>query len=48
MTHTTVPVIFDLDGTRAAPAGGAADGIAAARVDDALQTPNEVHTHGNV
>ena len=30
MTHTTVPVIFDLDGTLVDPAGGITGGIAAA------------------
>ena len=39
MTQTTVPVIFDLDGTLVDPAGGITDGIAAALVASGLPVP---------
>ena len=39
MTHTTVPVIFDLDGTLVDPAGGITDGIAAALTELDLPVP---------
>ena len=39
MTHTTVPVIFDLDGTLVDPAGGITDGIAAALTELGLPVP---------
>ncbi|MFF2243613.1 HAD hydrolase-like protein [Arthrobacter sp. NPDC058130] len=41
MTHTTVPVIFDLDGTLVDPAGGITDGIAAALIELGLPVPAE-------
>ena len=41
MTHTTVPVIFDLDGTLVDPAGGIADGIAAALTELGLPVPGK-------
>ncbi|MCU1541946.1 MAG: haloacid dehalogenase [Arthrobacter sp.] len=40
MTHTTVPVIFDLDGTLVDPAGGITDGIAAALTELGLPVPS--------
>ncbi|MCB5274921.1 hypothetical protein BJG92_02459 [Arthrobacter sp. SO5] len=58
MTHTTVPVILDPNGTLVDPSQGRADGIAA--LTPALKTPmtpmtlktpmtpKEVHAHGNV
>ena len=39
MTHTTVPVIFDLDGTLVDPAGGITGGIAAALRELGLPVP---------
>lgn len=39
MTQTTVPVIFDLDGTLVDPAGGISDGIAAALTELGLPVP---------
>ena len=39
MTPTTVPVIFDLDGTLVDPAGGITDGIAAALTELGLPVP---------
>ncbi len=39
MTHTTVPVIFDLDGTLVDPARGISDGIAAALTELGLAVP---------
>jgi phosphoglycolate phosphatase len=39
VTHTTVPVIFDLDGTLVDPAGGITDGIAAALTELGLSVP---------
>ncbi|MET4591549.1 HAD hydrolase-like protein [Arthrobacter sp. 754] len=39
MTQTTVPVIFDLDGTLVDPAGGITDGIAAALAAEGLPVP---------
>ena len=39
MTHTTVPVIFDLDGTLVDPAGGITGGIAAALTELGLPVP---------
>ncbi|UZX03368.1 HAD hydrolase-like protein [Arthrobacter sp. CDRTa11] len=41
MTQTTVPVIFDLDGTLVDPAGGITDGIAAALRKLALPVPSQ-------
>ena len=41
MTQTTVPVIFDLDGTLVDPAGGITDGIAAALTELGLPVPNQ-------
>ncbi|WP_346925546.1 HAD hydrolase-like protein [uncultured Arthrobacter sp.] len=41
MTQTTVPVIFDLDGTLVDPAGGIADGIAAALTELGLGVPGK-------
>ena len=41
MTQTTVPVIFDLDGTLVDPAGGIADGIAAALTELGLGVPDK-------
>ncbi|WP_457971471.1 HAD hydrolase-like protein [Arthrobacter sp. D1-17] len=41
MTSTTVPVIFDLDGTLVDPAGGITDGIAAALREYGLPVPSE-------
>ncbi len=41
MTHTTVPVIFDLDGTLVDPAGGITDGIAAALTELGLPVPDQ-------
>lgn len=41
MTHTTVPVIFDLDGTLVDPAGGITDGIAAALTELGLPVPDK-------
>ena len=41
MTHTTVPVIFDLDGTLVDPAGGITDGIAAALIELGLPVPDK-------
>ena len=41
MTHTTVPVIFDLDGTLVDPAGGITDGIAAALTELGLGIPGK-------
>ena len=41
MTQTTVPVIFDLDGTLVDPAGGISDGIAAALTELGLGVPNK-------
>ena len=47
MTQTTVPVIFDLDGTLVDPAGGITDGIAAALTELGLagsgQVPDGCH-----
>ena len=40
MTQTTVPVIFDLDGTLVDPAGGIAGGIAAALTELDLPVPD--------
>lgn len=40
MTHTTVPVIFDLDGTLVDPAGGITGGIAAALTELGLPVPD--------
>lgn len=39
MTHSTVPVIFDLDGTLVDPAGGITDGIAAALTQLGIDVP---------
>jgi phosphoglycolate phosphatase len=39
VTHTTVPVIFDLDGTLVDPAGGITGGIAAALTELGLPVP---------
>ena len=39
MTQTTVPVIFDLDGTLVDPAGGITGGIAAALEASGLPVP---------
>ncbi|MGX1161150.1 phosphoglycolate phosphatase [Arthrobacter sp. SLBN-100] len=41
MTQTTVPVIFDLDGTLVDPAGGITDGIAAALQGVGLPVPGQ-------
>ncbi|MGO4121794.1 HAD hydrolase-like protein [Arthrobacter sp. YAF16] len=41
MTPTTVPVIFDLDGTLVDPAGGTADGIAAPLTELRLPHPGK-------
>lgn len=41
MTQTTVPVIFDLDGTLVDPAGGITDGIAAALTELGLGIPDK-------
>ena len=41
MTSTTVPVIFDLDGTLVDPAGGITDGIAAALREHGLAVPSQ-------
>ncbi|MFE4229035.1 HAD hydrolase-like protein [Arthrobacter sp. NPDC056886] len=41
MTHTTVPVIFDLDGTLVDPAGGITGGIAAALTELGLPVPDQ-------
>lgn len=41
MTHTTVPVIFDLDGTLVDPAQGITDGIAAALTELGLDVPGQ-------
>jgi phosphoglycolate phosphatase len=41
VTHTTVPVIFDLDGTLVDPAGGITDGIAAALTELGLPVPDK-------
>ncbi|MDQ0821139.1 phosphoglycolate phosphatase [Arthrobacter sp. V1I7] len=41
MTQTTVPVIFDLDGTLVDPAGGITDGIAAALTELGLPVPGK-------
>ena len=41
MTQTTVPVIFDLDGTLVDPAGGITDGIAAALQGLGLPVPGQ-------
>ncbi|MBX7444274.1 MULTISPECIES: HAD hydrolase-like protein [unclassified Arthrobacter] len=41
MTSTTVPVIFDLDGTLVDPAGGITDGIAAALRELGLPVPGQ-------
>jgi phosphoglycolate phosphatase len=41
VTSTTVPVIFDLDGTLVDPAGGITDGIAAALREYGLPVPSE-------
>ena len=41
MTHTTVPVIFDLDGTLVDPAQGISDGIAAALTELGLAVPGK-------
>lgn len=41
MTQTTVPVIFDLDGTLVDPAGGISDGIAAALTELGLGIPGK-------
>ena len=41
MTSTTVPVIFDLDGTLVDPAGGITDGIAAALTEHGLAVPSQ-------
>lgn len=41
MTQTTVPVIFDLDGTLVDPAGGITDGIAAALTELGLGVPDK-------
>lgn len=41
MTQTTVPVIFDLDGTLVDPAGGISDGIAAALKELGLRVPGK-------
>ncbi|MET3920740.1 HAD hydrolase-like protein [Arthrobacter sp. UYEF20] len=41
MTQTTVPVIFDLDGTLVDPAGGISDGIAAALTELGIAVPGK-------
>ena len=41
MTQTTVPVIFDLDGTLVDPVGGISDGIAAALTELGLSVPGK-------
>lgn len=41
MTQTTVPVIFDLDGTLVDPAGGITDGIAAALTEFGIPVPSQ-------
>jgi len=41
VTHTTVPVIFDLDGTLVDPAGGITGGIAAALTELGLPVPDQ-------
>ncbi|WP_411376317.1 HAD hydrolase-like protein [Arthrobacter sp. MPF02] len=41
MTSTTVPVIFDLDGTLVDPAGGITEGIAAALTSMGLPVPGQ-------
>jgi phosphoglycolate phosphatase len=41
VTHTKVPVIFDLDGTLVDPAGGITDGIAAALTELGLTVPGK-------
>lgn len=41
MTQTTVPVIFDLDGTLVDPAGGITDGIATALGELGLPVPSQ-------
>jgi len=41
VTQTTVPVIFDLDGTLVDPAGGITDGIAAALTELGLDIPGK-------
>ena len=41
MTQTTVPVLFDLDGTLVDPAGGISDGIAAALTELGLRVPGK-------
>ncbi|MET1063811.1 MAG: hypothetical protein ABWX85_02455 [Arthrobacter sp.] len=41
MTQTTVPVIFDLDGTLVDPAGGISYGIAAARTELGIGVPGK-------
>jgi len=41
VTSTTVPVIFDLDGTLVDPNGGITDGIAAALKEFGLPVPNQ-------
>jgi phosphoglycolate phosphatase len=41
VTSTTVPVIFDLDGTLVDPAGGITDGIAAALREFGLPVPSQ-------
>ncbi|MFF2318482.1 HAD hydrolase-like protein [Arthrobacter sp. NPDC058097] len=41
MTSTTVPVIFDLDGTLVDPAGGITDGIATALREHGLPVPGQ-------
>jgi phosphoglycolate phosphatase len=41
VTQTTVPVIFDLDGTLVDPAGGITDGIAAALTELGLGVPGQ-------
>ncbi|WP_427131856.1 HAD hydrolase-like protein [Pseudarthrobacter sp. S9] len=41
MTHTTVPVIFDLDGTLVDPAQGISDGIATALTELGLAVPGK-------
>ncbi|WP_426977980.1 HAD hydrolase-like protein [Pseudarthrobacter sp. O4] len=41
MTHSTVPVIFDLDGTLVDPAGGISDGIAAALTELGIAVPGK-------
>jgi phosphoglycolate phosphatase len=41
VTSTTVPVIFDLDGTLVDPAGGITDGIAAALTEFGIPVPSQ-------